>query len=218
MNRALPYVSWMSSWMAARTILWLQFFASAAVLSPVTAAAQPGKANAIIVPEPGARVRVSLPTLPDIRQQRITGTLASLTRDSVRVAIRPGDTATVALDALEKFEVSLGQRRPVLSSIGAGALIGGGLLAVIAASAESDSCTGEYGCLLEFSRGEAAAIGGVFGAVTGALIGGIVGAMRVTDRWQPVATAPLRSRVVFEGMSLTPPLGRPAGLAVRLRF
>lgn len=163
-------------------------------------------------------MRLSLPALPSVRAHRITGTLVALGRDSVRVSPRLGDTATVALESIDRFEISFGQRYALLESVGAGALIGGGFLAVVAAASESGSCSASEFCVLDYSRGDAALIGGVLGAVAGAIIGGIVGAVRTTERWERIAVPVPRTGVSLSGLSVMPPVGRSTTVAVRLRF
>jgi hypothetical protein len=118
----------------------------------------------------GSRVRVTLPPGPEGKRPRFEGTLLEAGPDSVRVAWLARDTTALPAADVRRLEVSLGQHRPVLSSIGRGALIGGGSLALVSfLSADRDRCD-ESGCdWFYLSPGEAALVGGLMGLSTGAV-------------------------------------------------
>lgn len=176
--------------------------------------AQTSPATAVILPSEGSRVRVRQHVGGVLPPKRITGTYVTTTADSMYIVQRVGDTLAVAIGSLDYLDVSLGRRRNVLSSVGAGTLIGGSTLALVSALSNSDSgCSSDEYCLFEFSRGDAAVLGGILGAVTGAFVGGIVGAVRHVDHWKRVPLPTLGERV-----SIRPQLSRRTGASVRMSF
>jgi hypothetical protein len=165
-------------------------------------------------PAVGSLVRVTFPApSANARRPRFEGTLVMLERDSLRVFWQTGDSSTtIALADVHRLEVSLGRRRQVLRSIGMGTVIGAGSFALLAAVSHDDSCP-STGCgFLYFTRGEAATLAGVMGALGGAVVGGIVGAVRTTERWHTV------SRGGTGRIAVTPQLGRSNGVRVRIAF
>jgi hypothetical protein len=185
-----------------------------ALLPTDWALAQASPGVAVILPREGSRVRVQQ-YLGGVRPpKRMTGTFVATQADSIRIVQHAGDTSVLAISSLDYLDISLYRRRKVLSSVGAGVLIGSSSLALISALSHPDSgCTPSEFCLLEFSRTDAALLGGILGAVGGAVVGGIVGALRNADAWQRVPLSQLGQRV-----SIRPQFSRSRGAAVEWRF
>lgn len=165
----------------------------------------PGGASGSTVPAAGSLVRVTLP--PDLQGRRVKreAIVVGSRADSMRLAWRAGDTASLALVEMHQLELGLGTRRPIAASMGWGALAGGvGLGLITYLSNESDFL---------FNRGELAAAAGLVGALGGAVIGGVVGATRTSERWRTVYRAGDRL-----GVAVTPVLGRTRGVHVRVSF
>lgn len=168
-------------------------------------AQSPGGTSVSSVPAAGSVVRVTLP--PDLRgrQRKQEAIVLASSADSLRLAWRTGDTASMAVVEMRRLELGLGPGRPIAASMGWGALAGGvGFALITFLSNEGDFI---------FSRGEVTAMAGTVGALGGAIIGGVVGASRTTERWRTVYRAGDRI-----GVAVTPALGRMRGVQVRLAF
>lgn len=164
-----------------------------------------GRAAMRSVPAVGSLVRVTLP--PDVRGRRLRreATVLAGSADSLRVAWRTGDTASLSLVELQQLELGLGPHRPVAASAAWGALVGGVGLAIVAYATNDDDFL--------FSRGEIASIAALGGALGGSAIGAVVGTMRTSERWRTVYRAGYRT-----GIAVTPVLGRVRGVQVRVAF
>ena len=113
----------------------------------------------------------------------VIGRVASVSADTVLVAVDGRDPATVAVAAIRRVEVSRGQ-----TSRGAGfkkgAIRGALILAAIGAvsSALQHEQIGDDGATVT----EAALLGIWSGGLFGGLIGGAIGAARAGDKWETV--------------------------------
>ncbi|MEJ7813164.1 MAG: hypothetical protein WKG32_22330 [Gemmatimonadaceae bacterium] len=126
--------------------------------------------------EPGARVRVTAPSLS--RGLRV-GTVAGVRGDSLDLKVAGRDTTvTVSASELTRLEVSRGQRRQGRKGMGMGLLIGAAGGAVLGYASGDD----ESG-FIAFSAGEKAVLSGVVFGVLGTVIGGLAGLSSQTDRW-----------------------------------
>jgi hypothetical protein len=126
----------------------------------------------------GTRVRLWLtgvPAAPGENGQRITGTLASYSGDSLTVHIHPDAGAlTLAWPGLDRIDRSAGVPTRLESSIRGGLSTAAFGAVYFALRNEADS---EFG-----STGRAALVGAATGAVTGA----VLGALLRTERWSRV--------------------------------
>lgn len=163
----------------------------------------------------GARVRVvqvGADQRPDVN---VTGTLLSLSADTVRIAIDgiPGNAAAYVLDTRRHLEVAGEVRRHVgrriLQGMAYGA-VGVGVLAAL--SYEPCHSTEFMGCMFAPSSPlEAGAFGAVGGALGGFVVGFIVGLASTDVTWVPAPTAGVR-------VAVTPlPAGR-LGLGAAIAF
>ncbi len=180
--------------------------------APSDAAARP---TLLVSPAVGSLVRVTLPApSANAPRRRHLGTVIMLERDSMRVYWRDGDSSTtIALADVQRLEVSLGRHRRVLRSIGMGTVISAGGFALLTALTHGDSCP-STGCdWFYLSRGEAATLAGIMGAIGGAVVGGIVGAVRTSERWHTLTRGDVTAR-----LAITPQLGRSNGVHVRVAF
>lgn len=141
----------------------------------------------------GTRVRITLG-----RSTRYTGTLISLSADSLAVAGSPKDTFRISRQSLAQFEISRGRRpntsRGALYGLVSGTVIGAGLGAIHGFD------TGDY-----VETGAAGAIGGV-------VLGTLLGAAIRTERWEAAE---------LEGPGPEPliaelPSAQPSGTRVRV--
>ncbi len=165
----------------------------------------PGGASGSTMPAAGSLVRVTLP--PDLQGRRVKreAIVVLSSPDSMQLAWRAGDTASLAVVEMHRLELSQGAHRPIASSMGWGALVGGvGLTVRTFATAEDG---------FWFSRSEIAAAAGLAGALGGAAIGAVVGTLRMSERWRTIYRAGDRS-----GIAVTPVLGRARGVQVRVAF
>lgn len=167
---------------------------------PLQAQPAPSR-SATAIPGVNSLVRVTLP--PDLRGRRQTreATVLASSPDSLRLAWRAGDTASLAVVEMHRLELGLGPHRPIAASAAWGALVGGvGLTVRTFATAEDG---------FWFSRSEIAAAAGLVGALGGAAIGAVVGTLRTSERWRTVYRA---------GAAMTPVLGRERGVQLRIAF
>jgi hypothetical protein len=154
---------------------------------------------------PGAHVRIKLP-----REQPWSGTLVSLTGDTMLVKSRSGkDTMLVSLSQLSQLQVSAGMRRSrhlvrntvVMTGIGAG------LGWLVGASMTHGGC-GKSVCWLEDEPyppfADRASGGTVIGGLTGGAIA-LLGGWRRSEDWQPVHVTCRRA-----SMTVSPGGGRVA--------
>jgi hypothetical protein len=163
-----------------------------AVVAPAGAgcAGLPGTARSAARPEPGQRVRVTVPTA---RPPSQTGTLVSLTSDTIVLRAAEADRLAFPLAAVTSVERSHGVRGHALD----GAVYGGqvGLIAVLLGFAAGQWIAGDAQSLAVFA-----------GCMAG---GAVIGAAVRTEDWRRV---PMHS--AHAGLALFP-AGR---LAVRPRF
>lgn len=181
-------------------------FTGLSLLSPRGLRAQAAiRATVSTVPTVGSLVRVTL--LPDLRGRQLkrVATVLAISLDSLRLAWRAGDTASLSVVEMHRLEVGLGPRRPVVETMGIGALVGGAGLGALAALRYEDNGF--------FSRSDEAAAGALVGAAFGAAIGGVVGALRTTERWRTVYRSGERVST-----AVTPMLGPMRGVQVRVAF
>jgi len=151
---------------------------------------------------PGARVRFSYPG-----EARRTGTVVSLTRDTLVVRLSDGPlVAHLALDRVARLEVSMGMASRT-RYVKKGMAIGAGLGAAAGLFAP---CSGGPQPICVSPLG-GAVLGAIGGGAEGALVGLIVGVRR-TEKWEWV---PLEWRHLSV---VTPPAGRGRGVGLRLSF
>jgi len=157
---------------------------------------------------PGAHVRIKLP-----REQPWSGTLVSLTGDTMLVTGRSGnDTMLVSLSQLSQLQVSAGMRRSrhfvrntvVMTGIGAG-------LGWLAGASMTHGGCGKSICGLEDEPyppfADRASAGTVIGGLTGGAIALLAGSHR-SDDWQPVPVARRRTSMTVS----------PGGARVAIAF
>lgn len=148
---------------------------AAAVLLPAAASAQ-------TTPEAGARVRI-------LQQGRaITGTLDTLTADSLAIVDGRGQRHIVASRAIDSLQVSIARERHFLRyfaiTTGVAALAGG---LISAATWEECHPDGFLSCLfVPESRMEAGLLGAAVGGVIGLPIGAVVGIVVRRDVWNTI--------------------------------
>ncbi len=150
---------------------------------------------------PGARVRISAPT---VAERPLLGTVVALEVDTLIVDAQGYDhPLTLPLASLARLEVSLGQKSRTLKGAGIGFLVGGAAgLATAAIACTIDNCDlGPPPAFIVYLYF------GVLGAGVGTLTGAIIGSIIKVDRWLDV---PLDLRV-----SLTP--NKRLGLTVSAR-
>lgn len=191
----------------------LAFLVAAVCCATSTSAqAQTPATVSMMTPVVGNKLRVTLESDQSGKMRRAEGILIASTPDSLHIAWATGQQTMIARDTVRRLEVSLGQYRPVLSSIGAGALWGGAGFATLAALTYDDPCP-TNDCWYDYSRGDEALFAGIGGLVLGTVVGAIVGAVRQTDRWHAVSPRSLPSRV-----TVTPVIGQSRGLRVGVVF
>jgi hypothetical protein len=192
-----------------------------ALASPVVfiAAAQ-GAPAASVTLTPGARVRLTR-TRGGRRVARLVAVTAeTLTvqwaRKSSEVGVRDrpyGDTVAVATAAIQRLDVSAGQRRRTWHGVRIGLLAGAGVgaLAAVGVYRKYQKTDDAF---FGVSRGEAAAGVVAAGGVLGAYFGGVSGAAP-REHWREVTPTIVRGRVGFA----IPRAGRGGvGLALALAF
>jgi hypothetical protein len=141
----------------------------------------------------GARVRLVQVGADRRSDVDVTGTLLSLSADTVRIAIDgiPGNAAAYVLDTRRHLEVasetshSVGRRAIQGMAVGA---VGVGVLAAL--SYQPCHSTSIMGCM--FAPGSplaAGAIGAVGGALGGLVVGAIIGLVSADVTWVPAPTA-----------------------------
>ena len=139
---------------------------------------------------PGARVRVTAPTLG------YRGVVAVvLTRDSqafILNRLEQKDTVAVAFDQITALDFSAERHGHMLAGLGIGA-VGGALLGVVLGYAEGDDkcvCDPEalfcLNCLGATTASEKARFGAATLGLAGGIVGAIAGGSTKSDRWQPV--------------------------------
>lgn len=158
--------------------------------------------------QPGARVRVTVPSLSP--RLPLVGTVVSIDGQALtlREDGRPEGATTLALDAIQRIEVSTGQRSVSASrarGVRVGALTGflvgflGGFVAQTTDLADPDVA----------EAAQTGALVGLGGAAGGALLGGLLGG-RSREMFEP-ATLPAR-------VSVMPRRDGGTAVSVTLRF
>jgi hypothetical protein len=170
---------------------------------PLAAQAAPGL-------EPGARVRV---TAPSIYRQPEIAVFETIDATDLRIGLIAGGHAVIPLDAVHGIEVSAGRRtnRKKGALIGGLAGLTGGLVIVLIDRQDryGDESVWAAPLFPEIDRAiEAAGI--TIMTLTGAGLGMVVGTFVRTERWQ--AAAPPRVHV-----GIAPVRGGGAGITVSLR-
>ncbi len=134
---------------------------------------------------PGARVRVSAPT---VAERPLLGTVVALEVDTLIVDARGyAHPLALPLASLAWLEVSRGQKSRTLKGAGIGFLVGGA----------AGLATAAIWCAIDCDAGDPytglvyAALG-VLGAGVGALTGAIIGSTIKVDRWLDVPLYQLR--------------------------
>ena len=166
-------------------------------------------AEAQVMLQPGAKVRITAPTLG---VKRFQGTIISVS-DTIDVA-RGDARVKVPAAAVTQLELSRGKSR--LAGAGRGALWGGGIglaFGAITSGLRDDAevvCEDGAGCE-GYSMGEWLAINTASGALWGALIGAIVG----KERWDTIPVPGTTRTSMTVQPLLTPE--RRVGVMVTLR-
>lgn len=140
--------------------------------------AHPARAQEAGALEPGSRIWVEAAGL------ELKGTLLLLKMDSLRLTPESyGQALTVATSQIERLRVAQPRSsgRGALRGLGWGALIGGGVGAVVSVIGEA-GCSGGF-C---FGYGGAALAGGVVGGALGGLAGALIGSVAPGERWEDV--------------------------------
>ncbi len=154
---------------------------------------------------PGARVRVSAPT---VAERPLLGTVVALEVDTLIVDARGyAHPLALPLASLAWLEVSRGQKSRTLKGAGIGFLVGGA--AGLATAAIACAIAGD--CYDDSLTGLVYAYFGGLGAVVGALTGAIIGSTIDVDRWVDVPLERLR-------VSLGPQRDGRLGLGLSVRF
>ena len=177
--------------MSAHRLAWLVILP---LITPVT-----GLAAQQTLVTPGARVRISAPT---VAESPLLGTVVALPADTLIVdALGYADPLALSLASLARLEVSQGRESRTLNTLkgaGVGSLIGvgAGLATVGILCAINDTDT--WDCDFDDPYiGLAFAVYGTLGLAIGALTGAIIGSTKDVDRWVDVPLDRLR-------FSLTP--------------
>ena len=171
------------------------------LITPVT-----GLAAQQTLVTPGARVRISAPT---VAESPLLGTVVALPADTLIVdALDYADPLALPLASLARLEVSQGQESRTLNTLkgaGFGSLIGvgAGLATVGILCAINGDCDAD-----DPYTGMAFVVFGALGLAVGAPTGAIIGLTKEVDRWVDVPLDRLR-------VSLTP--SEHLGLTVSAR-
>lgn len=195
--------------------------AAALTLPAMALHAQPGRLNPVPLVEPGARVRVSVPRLNNMREignsgEWQIGTVAAIDTGAVTVVLeRDGSEYRIPMSSLRGIEVSRGTvdpgegwqrdaRNGALVGMAAGLTVFGvGLLtdeAYEAGPACGDDCLSR-GILRPTAGHAAILIGG--GGLLGGLIGGLLGTTSQRERWEALPVPPIRMQVATNGASVS---------------
>jgi len=113
-----------------------------------------------------------------------TGTIHSITRDSIGIAMS-GGMETLARG--QAIDLHLQAARGRMRSAKAGAVVGilaGGVVGLLAGLTTYKSCVGE--CLIDFGPGMSAFSGALIGSAGGGVIGLAIGYNMWHTRWEPV--------------------------------
>lgn len=175
-------------------------WAAALVVAPVIVAV----AQEPVTVQPGSRIRLTVAG----SSEPVVGTFLRREGDSLEVRPEKAGTRTIALEQLQRLEVSAGKRHPIGTSLLIGTGIGAGVGAVTGfAIGPCDKSTEdvigtaiECGMLLQGdTRGETAAVWAVLGAMSGAVTGLVVGAAGhekwvsgSLPGWRPIVAASAR--------------------------
>lgn len=194
---------------------------AALALPAVALHAQPGRLRPVPLVEPGARVRVSVPRLNNMREignsgEWQIGTVAALDTASVTVVLESdGSEYRIPMSSLRGIEVSRGTVAPgegwkrdarvgALTGMAAGATVFG--ISVLANKAYDGGPECTEDCLssglLHPTAGHAAIlIGG--GGLIGGMIGGLLGNTSRRERWEALPVPPVRMEVAANGASVS---------------
>lgn len=148
-------------------------------------------------PSLGQRVWIRTPTTPGHFDAGIKGTFEGLQGDSLRIQPTAGGPAVMlAADSVHQVFVFTGRR----SSLGHGALVGGGVGALAGALigfAGGEDCSGgEWLC---FDRGTLAAAGAIALGGVGLVGGALVGALSPHDTWRHAGTGRVLQPIIAPG-------------------
>ena len=133
-----------------------------------------GEAQARVLPDVGARVRVTSAQIP---RGRTVGILGRITRDTVVVTGH-----AVSLASISRFELSAGRKSKWLTGMGTG-FLGGAALGAL---------SGVIACRRTEIPGYCALVLGGIGGGAGLVVGGILGASMQGDRWREVPLSAFR--------------------------
>jgi hypothetical protein len=168
--------------------------------------AAPAVAQGALWLRPGAKVRVTAPTLGLSEQvgsvQELKGDTLVLQVDAMRRGHLQADTLHVTVPAITKLDVGTGRRGHLLEGAGIGFLLG-----AVIGLASGDDPPAEGFLSSSYSAGEKA---GALGVVIGS-VGAIIGATHKSDKWAEVPIDQLRPRLIARD-------GGQVGVGVSLGF
>lgn len=127
----------------------------------------------------GERVRLTL-----LDESRMEGVVTN--SGSQGVALRTDSDSLVTPEWSDVLAAErLTTRRRSMRGLGLG-LLAGGLGTAVVAGIAIDPCEGDSFCVGPSSRGEAAAVFGLIGAVAGGVAGLLIGTAITTSSWEPI--------------------------------
>ena len=166
-----------------------------------TASAQESRIPPVQI-QPGARVRVSAPTVG-----RTSGRVIVAAGDSLTlVRDRTSDTLRLATSDLQSLEISVGRHKRRWAGAGLGFLAGAavGTVVGLATYEKPKDCAGQMLC--DLGPGFDATFGALLFGAGGAITGAVLGAGKADD-WEPVATPARTSLELFIRPATRPRLG-----------
>ncbi len=187
----------------------IRTLSSVLVIALAAAADLAAQQDTLVVP--GARVRVTAPT---VAENHLVGTVAAVDADTLVLGVNHGTSScfgqgvtimklSIPFASMTSLEVSRGKKSNVGKGLGIGFLAGAALGAAIGFAAGDDPPG-----FLAFSSEQKAAAGAILGSLAGGVIGGVVGATGPSERWETVPLDQIR-------VSLEP---RGGGLEVTAKF
>jgi hypothetical protein len=141
---------------------------------------------------PGARVRVTAPTLGP---QRAVFRLSAQRGDTlllIRTRSRSAETVPLALQDVRELELSHGWRRRALvgGMVGLGVGVAAGAVIGYNSPVEPDPPECTLFCSEGLTRREGASLAAVSGAQVGAALGALVGRFVLGERWERIRISP----------------------------
>ncbi len=178
----------------------IRTLSSVLVIALAAAADLAAQQDTLVVP--GARVRVTAPT---VAENHLVGTVAAVDADTLVLGVNHGTSSlAIPFASMTSLEVSRGKK----SKAGLGAIIGApiGLVAgaLIGYAASGGGGTFPLGEGLERLEegGDAMAAGALLGGLTGGLIGALIGSSIKVDRWETVPLDRIRVSLTTRGGGL----------------